>query len=155
MKKVLIALDYNPSAEKIAKIGHDLAKAMKATPILLHVVSDSSYYASFDYSPVMGFGGFSNVVNTESASELINRAELYLDKSKQHLGDEMIETIAKSGDLGETILKTATEMGADIIVMGTHSRKGVQKILLGSVAEKVLRHSVLPVFIIPIRSVDE
>jgi nucleotide-binding universal stress UspA family protein len=155
MKKILIALDYNPSAERIAEIGHELAKAMKATTILLHVVSDSSYYTSFDYSPIMGFGGFSNVVETDSNTELMNRAQLYLDKSKQHLSDEMIQTVVKSGNPGETILKTATGLGADLIVMGTHSRRGVEKLLLGSVAEKVLHHTSLPVFIIPIKSVDE
>ena len=154
MKKILIALDYNPSAQKIAEIGHDLAKSMKADTILLHVVPDSTYYASFDYSPIMGFGGFSNVIETDTNEELMNRAQNYLDKSKLHLNDEMIETVIKNGDVGEIILKTAIDLKVDVIVMGTHSRRWLEKILLGSVAEKVLSHSLLPVFIIPIKSAE-
>eukprot|EP01045_Picozoa_sp_COSAG04_P042438 COSAG04_NODE_13406_length_607_cov_1.429134_2_plen_60_part_01 len=57
MKKVLIALDYNPSAQLIAEKGYQLAKAMQADVCLIHVVADAGYY-SVDYSPIMGCGGF-------------------------------------------------------------------------------------------------
>ena len=56
----------------------------------------------------------------------------------------------KEGDYAENILKTAKEIKADIIVMGTHSRKGLDKVLLGSIAEKVLHHANIPLFIIPV-----
>ena len=46
-------------------------------------------------------------------------------------------------------------MKADIIVVGTHSRKGLDKVLVGSVAEKVLHHTTVPLFIIPVKSADE
>lgn len=156
MKNVLIALDYNPSAQKVAEIGHKLAKAMKARTILLHVISDATYYSSLNYSPIMGFGGFSSVdtVQTDAAEDLKKVAQNYLDKSKQHLGDEKIQTVLKNGVFGETILNTAAELNVDIIVMGTHSRRGLEKIIMGSVAENVLHHSLIPVFIIPTRSLN-
>ncbi len=151
MKKILIALDYNPTAQKVAETGHDLAKAMNAQLILLHVTSDAPYYSSLDYSPIMGFEGFNSVVTiqTDNGEELKKAAQDYLDKSKKHLGDETIQTIVRSGVFGETILKTASEINADIIVMGTHSRRGLEKILVGSVAENVLHHSSIPLLIIP------
>ena len=157
MKKVLIALDYDPTAQKVAETGYRLAKAMNARTILLHIISDPSYYSSLNYSPIMGFGGFSSVdtIQSDTAKELEKVAQNYLDKSKQHLGDETIETIVKNGDFGETILQTATDLNADIIVLGTHSRRGWDKILMGSVAEKVLRHSLIPLFIIPTKSLEE
>ena len=156
MKKILIALDYNPSAQKIAETGHNLAKAMKARSILLHVLSDATYYSSLNYSPIMGFGGFSSVdtVQTDTAEELKKVAQDYLDKSKQHLGDEKIQTVVKNGAIGETILKTATDLKVDIIVMGTHSRRGLEKILVGSVAENVLHHSSIPLLIIPTKGLE-
>jgi nucleotide-binding universal stress UspA family protein len=61
MKKVLIALDYDPTAQKVAETGHEMAKAMNAQTILLHVISDATYYSYLDYSPIMGFAGFSGV----------------------------------------------------------------------------------------------
>lgn len=155
MKKVVIALDYNPSAQKVAESGHKLAKAMNAQTILLHVVSDFTYYSSLNYSPIMGFDSFSNAVETEGSGELKTQAHNYLRKSKEHLKDQTIQTIIKSGDFAETILETAKELEADIIVMGTHSRRGLEKILVGSVAEHVLNHSSIPLFIIPTRAMEE
>jgi len=154
MKKVLIALDYDPTAQKVAETGHEMAKAMNAQTILLHVISDATYYSYLDYSPIMGFAGFSGVdaIQTDTSEGLRKVAQNYLDKSKKHLGDIMIGTVVGNGDFGETILKTASKLSADIIVMGTHSRRGLEKIVMGSVAEKVLRHSLIPLFIIPTRS---
>jgi nucleotide-binding universal stress UspA family protein len=50
MKKILIALDYNPSAQKVAETGYTLAKAMNVKAILLHVISDITYYSSLNYA---------------------------------------------------------------------------------------------------------
>lgn len=157
MKKILIALDYNPSAQKIAETGYALAKSMNARVILLHVVSDAAYYSSLNYSPIMGFDSFSNldILQTDIVEELKKGAQEYLDKSKQHLGDETIQTVIKDGDFGKSILDAATEMNVDIIVMGTHSQHGLDKILMGSVAEKVLHHSSIPLFIIPTKNLEE
>ena len=58
MKKVLIALDYGVSAQKIAEKGAELAKNMNAKVTLLHVVADESYYSSIDSAPFMGFYGY-------------------------------------------------------------------------------------------------
>jgi len=157
MKKILIALDYNPTAQKVAETGYALAKAMNAQTVLLHVISDATYYSSLDYSPIMGFGGFSSVgvVQTDTIEKIKKVAQTYLDKSKQHLGDDKIQTVVKNGDYGETILNTAKDLNVDIIVMGTHSKRGLEKILVGSVAEKVLHHSLIPLFIIPTKDIEK
>ena len=157
MKKVLIALDYNPTAQKIAEKGYALAKSMNAQTTLLHVISDAAYYSSDIYSPLMGFDSFTDFKSIETASpeELREAALDYLDKSKQHLNDNNIQTVVKEGDFGERIIETAAEINADIIVMGTHSRRGLEKILVGSVAEKVLRRSTIPLFIIPAKLFEE
>lgn len=151
MKKILIALDYDPSAQKIAETGYAFAKSMNAQLILLHITSDPAYYSSLNYSPIMRFDSFSNldIIQTDTTEVLKKAAQEYLDKSKQHLGDKSIQTVVKDGDFGQSILDTATEMNVDVIVMGTHSRRGLDKILMGSVAEKVLHKSSIPLFIIP------
>lgn len=153
MKRILIALDYNPTAQKVAETGYDLAKTMNAQTILLHVTSDATYYSSLNYSPIMGFEIFGNAIEPNTPEEIKRAAQDYLDKSKQHLGDEKIQTVVKNGVFGETIINTATELKADIIVMGTHSRRGFEKILMGSVAENVLHHSSIPLLIIPTKTV--
>lgn len=156
MKKILIALDYDPSAQKIAETGYAFAKSMDAQLILLHITSDPAYYSSLNYSPIMGFDSFSNldIIQTNTTEVLKKAAQEYLDKSKQHLGDKSIQTVVKDGDFGQSILDTATEMNVDVIVMGTHSRRGLDKILMGSVAEKVLHKSSIPLFIIPTKDYE-
>src|SRR5689334_23105124 len=107
-KKILVALDYDPSAQKVAETGYALSQAMNAETILLHVISDPAYYSSLNYSPIMGFGGVSSIgtVQTDSSKGLQKVAQTYLDKTKQHLGNDSMQTIVKSGNYGETILTT-------------------------------------------------
>jgi len=149
-RKVLIALDYNPTAKKIAEDGYALAKAMHAEVTLLHVVADPVYYSSTEYSPIMGFTGYVDAGQMQLTNESLKKAsQHFLDKSKNHLGDGSIKTLVNEGDLAETILKTAKDLHADIIVIGSHSRRWLDEILMGSVTEKVLHHSSIPLFIIP------
>jgi nucleotide-binding universal stress UspA family protein len=155
MKRILIALDYDPSSQKVAETGYDLAKSMNAHAILFHAISDVSYYSSLHYSPLMGFDSFGGIAEVYNAEKLNEVAEKYLDKTKQHLGNNNIETLVRNGDSGEAILETAKELKADIIVMGTYSRRGFEKLLVGSVAENVLHHSQIPLFIIPTKEFEE
>ncbi len=69
--------------------------------------------------------------------------------------DDKIQTVVKNGAFAETILKTATKLKVDLIVMGTHSTRGLEKILVGSVAENVLHHCSIPILIIPTKSIKE
>jgi nucleotide-binding universal stress UspA family protein len=151
MKKVLIALDYNPTAQKVAETGFSLAKAMGAEVILLHVLSDPVYYSSAEYSPIMGFSGYMDMtpLQLESIDGLKKASRHFLDKLKQHLGDETIKILVKEGEFSESILKTAKDLHVDIIVMGSHSRKWLENIVMGSVTEKVLNLTSVPLFIVP------
>jgi len=151
MKKVLIALDYNPTAQKVAEVGFSMAHAMNAEVILLHVISDPLYYSSVEYSPIMGFSGYMETAQLQlNSAESLKKASLhFLEKSKKHLGDKTIKTHVEEGDFADSILKAAKEFHADIIVMGSHSRKWLENIIMGSVTEKVLHNTVIPLFIIP------
>lgn len=151
VKKVLIALDYNPTAQKVAESGFSLAKNIGAETILLHVITDPVYYSSTEYSPIMGFTGHiaNGSLKLDSVDALKKASQQFLDKSKNHLGDKTIQTLVEEGDYAESILKTAKDLDVDIIVMGTHSRKWLENIVMGSVTEKVLNHTSIPLFIIP------
>jgi nucleotide-binding universal stress UspA family protein len=151
VKKVLIALDYNPTAQKVAEAGYSMAKAMNAEITLLHVISDQVYYSSEEYSPIMGFNGFFETDQIQHTNiDFLKKAALhFLEKTRQHLGDKTIKTMIGEGDYADSILKSAKEIKADIIVIGSHSRKWLENILIGSVTEKVLHNTSLPLFIVP------
>ena len=153
MKKVLIALDYDPTAQKIAEAGCSWARSMKAQVILLHVITDPAYYSSLEYSPITGFAGYMDMSNThlDSIDGLMRASQQYLEKTKHHLGDKEIQTSVKEGDIAASILHTAKELHADVIVMGSHSRNWLENIVMGSVTEKVLHGTSIPLFIIPMK----
>ena len=153
MKKVLIGLDYDSSAEKVAEAGYAFAKAMDAEVILVHVVADSQYYASTEFSPIMGFSGFNDFdfLQPDLLNGLKKSSEKFLEASKKHLNDERIETMVLQGDVTESILAAADDRKADLIVMGSHSRKWLENIVLGSATSKVLHHTTIPLLVIPTR----
>lgn len=151
MKKVLIALDYDPTAQKVAELGYDFAQSMGAEVTLMHVITDPVFYSSLDYSPIMGFSGYINNDPSQlNTMEILKSATLnYLSKSRNHLGDPSIHMLVEEGDVAERILKTARKMHADLIVMGSHSRKWLESIVLGSASSEVLLRSTLPLLIVP------
>jgi nucleotide-binding universal stress UspA family protein len=157
MKKILIALDYNPTAQHILEAGYELARSMGAEVILMHVVADYTYYSSLDYSPILGFDQFSNLgaMQLDSVTQLENAANEYLEHMKSQLGDPSTKTLIKDGDAGEAIVEASDNLGVNVVVLGSHSRRGLDKILMGSVAEKVLRKSKIPLYIIPVSEKDK
>jgi len=151
LNKVLIALDYDPTAQKVAKAGFSMAKSMNAEVTLLHVIADPIYYSSTAYSPIMGLVGEMETfpMQLENMEGIKIVSQHFLDKFKHHLGDETIQTLVGEGDFATTILKTAKSIHADVIVMGSHSRKWLDNILMGSVTQDVIKQTTIPLFIIP------
>jgi len=152
-KKVLIAVDYDPSSLKVTKTGYWLAKEIDAEVTLLHVIADATYYSSLQYSRIDGFENYIDLskLQLENEDGLKEVSQNYLNKIKHKLDDETIKTLIKEGDFATSILNAANDLKVDLIVIGSHSRRWLEKILLGSVTEKVLQHSTIPLFIVPTR----
>ncbi len=148
LSKVLIALDYDPTAQKIAETGFSLAKTLGAEVVLLHVIADVTYYSALEYSQVTGFENYMDMGSFQT-DDMKKSAQHFLDKIKHHLGDKTIKTVTEEGDFSDSILKVAKDLHVDIIIMGSHSRRWLENIIMGSVTEKVLRHTKIPLFIIP------
>ncbi|MFE3848754.1 universal stress protein [Flavobacterium sp. LB3P45] len=141
MKKILIAVDNDSTLEKIALNGFQLASQLNAEIALLSVV---------DLTMLITEGA---VTPKEFADITINDYK----KNQQMLIDTVFKdykvwTFVEKGIPHEVILKVAQEWDADLIVLGTHGRTGISHLIMGSVAEKIVRHSEIPVFIIPSKS---
>ena len=151
MKKVLIGLDYNSSAEKVAEAGYEFAKAMNAEVTLIHVVADVQYYTSAQFSPIMGYSGFDNLdlLEPTMVEDLKKSSQDFLATVRKHLDDESIEILVVEGDTTEAILDAAKNIKATLIVMGSHSRKWLEDIVVGSATSKVLHQTTIPLLIIP------
>ena len=156
MKKILIALDYDPTAQKVAEVGFSLGNIQHTEITLLNVIRNPAYYGSTMYDPIMGFAGYTNLdfLGPDILEDLKKSSLNFLEKSRHHLGNDKIKILVKEGDAAETILETAIELKTDIIVMGSHSRRWLENILMGSITEHVLHHTTIPLFIIPTKKTN-
>jgi nucleotide-binding universal stress UspA family protein len=144
IKKVLIALDYDETSQKVAETGFSLAKAMNAEIVLLHVISENPvYYSSYMYM---------RELKVDILSDLRKTTQEFLEKIKKQLGDASIHTVLKEGFITDTILETAKELDSDMIILGSHNRKWLETIIPGSVVEGVVKRTSIPLFIVPTRN---
>ena len=139
--KILIAIDNNPSAEKIALNGLQLAKQLNAEIALVSIIDPDDPSDPDSATP----------------RELDDMMEHNLNRSQRAVIESVfkkypVKSFVKKGTPYKVILETAEKWGANIIVMGTHGRKGLPHLLLGSVAEDVIRHSKKTVVVIPVVS---
>lgn len=149
-------MDYDPTAQKVAETGVSLCNEAGDLVTLLHVVDSPAFYISAEYNPIMGFSGYMNpeLPGVPGFDQIIGGTEKYLQKTRAHLGHPEMKTLVKEGDPGEIILSTAEEMKADLIILGSHSRRWLEKIPMGSIATHVSQHTRIPVLIVPTRKTD-
>lgn len=163
MKKVLIAIDYHPTSEKVAEEGHRLAKKLGASTCLIHVRAESSYY-NISYQSFFGYEGMTAATpdpalaadpsfakDPSLPSEVEKTTDDFLKSAARHLDDSTVETHMAEGDTDKAILEYAAEWNADIIVMGTHSRSGLEKLLMGNITAKVLEKTKVPMYMVPVK----
>ncbi|MEI6142134.1 MAG: universal stress protein [Mariniphaga sp.] len=152
MKKILIALEMDATSQRVAETGYILGKTMKAEVNLLHVISNKVYnYSRMELSHISGNTNESDSAKSHSDNmdNQTIKVQAFLDESKHQLGDRSIKTLIKEGNFGDEILNTGKELEADLIVMGAHSQSSFENTVLGSVAEKVLLKTSIPILIIP------
>lgn len=145
-KKVLIAMDYDETSQKVAEQGFEMAKTMNAKVVLLHVISEQPvYYSSYMYVREW---------HVDILGDLEKSVREFLGKAKKNLGDDSIQTVVEFGEIAATILDTAKDLNVDLIVMGSHSRKWLENIILGSAAQDVLKDTLIPLYIVPTKKRD-
>ncbi len=139
-KKILVPLDGSALAEAVLPHAQALARSEGAEIILLSVpiVPNLEFLAR---SP-----GLANQVI--EASEHETEQYLLMEEAKLTKEGMKVTHIMREGSIPEMILKVADEVHADVITMSTHGRTGVQRFLMGSVADRVVHYSHIPVMLI-------
>ncbi|MCM5663330.1 universal stress protein [Galbibacter mesophilus] len=150
MKKVLIAIDYNPASEEVVEKGYELAQTLGAEVCLLHVISNLQYYG-IQYPTFMGYDAMNINYDPSFQEEMKNVAREFLTTATANLEDPKVSSHIAEGDTADEILDYADQWGASLIVMGTHSHSTLEKILMGTVASSVLEQTKIPVFMVPIK----
>jgi nucleotide-binding universal stress UspA family protein len=137
-KRVLVPLDGSRAGEAVMKLLMEIAGPLDMTIMLLHVLEPIS-------APVMD-----GSVVLDDLEARRREAEEYLAPIAAALRSRGVDTswAIRHGRAADEILSAASESGADMIAMATHGRTGLGRLLFGSVAEAVLRHASVPVFMI-------
>jgi len=142
-KKMLVPLDTSGFAECVL----DHVKEISTTREIPEVVLVTAVEPVT--SQTIAYMGSERV--KESEERAVAGALQYLEKVKTSLALEhsRVSTVAMAGPAADVILDYAEKNGVDVIVMSSHGRSGVSRVLLGSTADKVLRRSRVPVFLVP------
>ncbi len=140
IQTLLVPVDFSEASERSLSIALDLASTLKAKIHLVHVYQ----------IPVYGFPDGALLTGPEVATQLADAAQKGLDRIlAQHKGRGVPLTGSiRQGTAHEEILTEADERQADLIVMGTHGRGRIAHALLGSVTERVVRTSPIPIMTI-------
>jgi nucleotide-binding universal stress UspA family protein len=136
IRTILVPVDFDSSSDAALEQAVRLARAFGARIKLLHVLA----FALSDVDSELFYAGPNTSVRlrTGALKGLADIAERYRDQV-------VIEHEIREGIAWDEIVGAATQLDADLIVMGTHGRKGGFRGLLGSVAERVVRASSVPV----------
>lgn len=137
LKKILCALDLSEHSKNVADYACMLARLSGASIHAIYVAPTMTQYTGFHVAPntIEGFVG-----------EIVSGAESAMaDFVSSHFEGMDVQSEVIIGYAKEEILACADRIGADMLIMGTHGRKGVDRILFGSVAEKVVTQSNIPV----------
>lgn len=135
IKHILVPTDFAEASASALELGVQLARALDAKLTLLHVWDLPIY-------PYMDF-----MLNSAVLSEVEDAATKGLAKALEELHKTMpgAQCKLKTGLPWQGILEATDELGADLVVMGTHGRHGLSRLTLGSIAEKIVRLSKVPV----------
>lgn len=141
-QKILVAIDDSEISANVIQQAAQLAKALNSQITLVQVMTLDPYLA--DAYLRMG-----------QSNELIERVRSYVQenltkaqKQFEELGQTVATQVVEGFSVHEEIIKAAQNFEVDLIIMGSHGRTGFKKFILGSVAQKVLGESHIPVLIV-------
>lgn len=142
LRRILVPSDFSPSAAAALDCAAELANKFDAEILLLHVLPTLAQYLPF---PVVA------PLPAQWVESVHKQAQAQLAKEASRIDRARVTTELRDGSIHESVLAAAAAWKAELIVMGTHGRRGLSHVVLGSVAERVVRHSTVPVLTVRAR----
>ncbi|MGW8195227.1 MAG: universal stress protein [Desulforhopalus sp.] len=141
--KVVTPVDFSDNSKLIAESSAYLAGKFGASMYLVFVVQNFEDYSGF-FVPQMTLPTLEGELVESAEQKMASFCDEVSEYCKK-AGVKHLEYKVFMGDVGEKIVEYAQDIEADLIVMGTHGYKGLEKIMFGSVADKVVRTASCPV----------
>lgn len=145
-QRILVPVDGSATSNQALAAAIGLAQAFKARLRLIHVVEEMAYLSGYDQ-----FGGYSGDlirVMKESGAKVLADAAGIARAAGVETEDILFDKFGER--LGETVANAAKMWNADLIVVGTHGRRGLGRVVMGSGAEQIIRNA--PVHVLVVRS---
>jgi len=152
INKILIAIDNSAYAEHAAEYGFNIARKFNAGVGLVNIIEPAMMpQMTTGADPIMGMPmQGTGIEEMELLDIQKNQSESIVDRTiKKFAGDMPVTHFTEYGSTADGIIKCGKEFKAELIVIGTHGRSGLDRLLMGSVAEHVVRHSEVPVLVVP------
>lgn len=145
MKNIIVAVDFSNATPGVTQIAVDLAKAFDANLELFHVIEPEPSYTAYGFTPdefpaMYAFQEEARRRAAEKLEELLTkvRADVPMATSKMTEGSPL-----------RSLLEHVKESSADLVVLGSHGHGAIAALLIGSVAEGMVRKSTVPTLIVP------
>jgi nucleotide-binding universal stress UspA family protein len=139
-KRILVPTDFSETSDKALDYAVDLATLLKGSITVMHAYE----------IPIVGFPDGAIIASAEIASKLLDSVQAAMDATiaKRKNKGVPLQPVIRQDVPYRAINAVADEMKADLIIIGTHGRRGISRALLGSVAENVIRTATRPVLTI-------
>jgi nucleotide-binding universal stress UspA family protein len=151
INKILIGIDDTTYAHHAAVYGFDLARDYNATVGLVHIIEPVIIPSSpGDNLTGVPMDSTFGIQEAEIANMQTTQSEAVIERTIKEFGEGLeITTFTQYGLTADGIINCSKEFKADLIVIGTHKRSGFERLISGSIAEEVIRHSAIPVLVVP------
>jgi nucleotide-binding universal stress UspA family protein len=146
-KRVLVPVDGSPTSIRALTTALQLARENSAQIRLLYVVEELAYLSGYDQ-----FGGYSVDVARvirESGQKVLDDSMVIANAAGVQTDHVLVDAFAQR--LGEAVADAAKAWNADLVVVGTHGRRGIGRMLMGSGAEEIVRLAPVPVLVVRAR----
>lgn len=139
-KRILVPIDGSPTSTKALVAALELARENSGRVRAIYALDELALISGFEYS------GELIKAAREQGQKALDDALSYVQSSGVEGDTHLVETPGKR--LGEVVAAESSDWQADLVVVGTHGRRGLSRVLLGSGAESVLRLATVPVLVI-------
>jgi nucleotide-binding universal stress UspA family protein len=152
---LLVALDGAPESERVLDHAEAIARAFRSRVTVLRATISAETLLAETAGTGPAGGDMGSIIDPTPILEIDREsAEEYLDTVANRLRAEglTVETEHPEGDAATEIVERANALGVSMIVMSTHARGGLGRVLFGSVADSVVRHAACPVLLVRVTS---
>jgi len=143
-RKILIPVDGSAPSDLALASAIELAKTFGAKLRLVHVVEEMAYMTGYD--PFGGYAGDLIRIMRENGQKILQEGMAKAQAAGVEVDDVLFDTLGER--LAESVASNARHWGADLIVVGTHGRRGLARAFLGSGAEQIIRLAPVPVLVV-------